>query len=204
MTGRLQPDLLDPLERFYVEAKQYKASARSDIIKGVRQVLDTVGRLRGGPYAVDEELRNSYRESPHWCGLSAAAALCARLLPSDGDYGTLLPPGLGTPPLVGISSPPLLPALYELPGSPPKQCSPSTNVMASLPLPLPALHLDVSGGGGGGGGHFSFFGSQGGGSPPANAPVDAPDSPAIAVTDATAITLRSRISMRYSLVVVVL
>jgi hypothetical protein len=26
-------------------------------------------------------------------------------------YGTLLPPGFGTPPLVGISSPPLLPAL---------------------------------------------------------------------------------------------
>src|SRR5205085_12321427 len=45
------------------------------------------------------------------------------------------------PPLVGISSPPLLPALYEFPGSPPKQCAPSTNVTGSLPLPLPALHF---------------------------------------------------------------
>ena len=55
LTGGLQPDLLDPLASFYVEAKQYgSSSARGDIVKSVAQVLDTVGRLRGGPYAVDE------------------------------------------------------------------------------------------------------------------------------------------------------
>jgi hypothetical protein len=53
--GGLEPDLLDPLASFYVEAKQYAtASARGDIVEGVAQVLDTVGRLRGGSYAVDE------------------------------------------------------------------------------------------------------------------------------------------------------
>jgi hypothetical protein len=55
LAGGLQPDLLDPLASFYVEAKQYaRSSARGDIVKSVAQVLDTVGRLRGGPYAVDE------------------------------------------------------------------------------------------------------------------------------------------------------
>lgn len=55
LAGGLQPDLPDPLASFYVEAKQYAgSSARGDIIKSVAQVLDTVGRLRGGPYAVDE------------------------------------------------------------------------------------------------------------------------------------------------------
>jgi hypothetical protein len=54
LAGGLQPDLLDPLASFYVEAKQYDSSARGDIVKGVAQVLDTVGRLRGGPYAVEE------------------------------------------------------------------------------------------------------------------------------------------------------
>ncbi len=55
LAGGLQPDLLDPQASFYVEAKQYaSSSARHDIVKAVAQVLDTVGRLRGGPYAVDE------------------------------------------------------------------------------------------------------------------------------------------------------
>jgi hypothetical protein len=55
LAGGLQPDLLDPLASFYVEAKQYSGtSARGDIVRSVAQVLDTVGRLRGGPYAVDE------------------------------------------------------------------------------------------------------------------------------------------------------
>ena len=55
LAGGLQPDLLDPAAIFYVEAKQYaSSSARADIVKSVAQVLDTVGRLRGGPYAVDE------------------------------------------------------------------------------------------------------------------------------------------------------
>jgi hypothetical protein len=55
LAGGLQPDLLDPTASFYVEAKQYSASsARASIVKAVAQVIDTVGRLRGGPYAVDE------------------------------------------------------------------------------------------------------------------------------------------------------
>lgn len=54
MTGGLEPDLLDPLQRFYVEAKQYSKSARGELVSAVAQVLDTVGRLRGSPYAVDE------------------------------------------------------------------------------------------------------------------------------------------------------
>lgn len=55
LAGGLQPDLLDPVASFYVEAKQYaSSSARADIVKSVAQVLDTVGRLRGSPYAVDE------------------------------------------------------------------------------------------------------------------------------------------------------
>jgi hypothetical protein len=54
MTGGLQPDLLDPAARFYVEAKQYESSGRGDIVKAVAQVMDTVGRLRGSQYELDE------------------------------------------------------------------------------------------------------------------------------------------------------
>lgn len=54
MTGGLQPDLLDPHARFYVEAKQYEGSARGDIVGAIAQVLDTVGRLRGSQYEVTE------------------------------------------------------------------------------------------------------------------------------------------------------
>jgi hypothetical protein len=54
MTGGLQPDLLDPAARFYVEAKQYDSGARGDIVKAIAQVMDTVGRLRGGQYEVEE------------------------------------------------------------------------------------------------------------------------------------------------------
>ncbi len=68
LAGGLQPDLLDPLTSFYVEAKQYAtSSARSDIVKSVAQVLDTVGRLRGGPYAVDEAFCVVFRrEGPYY------------------------------------------------------------------------------------------------------------------------------------------
>lgn len=68
LTGGLQPDLLDPLASFYVEAKQYAgSSARRDIVKSVAQVLDTVGRLRGGPYAVDEAFCVVFRrEGPYY------------------------------------------------------------------------------------------------------------------------------------------
>ena len=68
LAGGLQPDLLDPLASFYVEAKQYAtSSARRDIVKSVAQVLDTVGRLRGGPYAVDEAFCVVFRrEGPYY------------------------------------------------------------------------------------------------------------------------------------------
>lgn len=68
LAAGLQPDLLDPLASFYVEAKQYAlSSARGDIVKSVAQVLDTVGRLRGGPYAVDEAFCVVFRrEGPYY------------------------------------------------------------------------------------------------------------------------------------------
>jgi hypothetical protein len=50
----LEPDLLDPQASFYVEAKQYKRSARRELVRSVGQVLDTVGRLQGSPYEVHE------------------------------------------------------------------------------------------------------------------------------------------------------
>jgi hypothetical protein len=64
----LQPDLLDPLASFYVEAKQYAASsAKREIVNSVAQVLDTVGRLRGSPYAVDEAFCVVFRrEGPYY------------------------------------------------------------------------------------------------------------------------------------------
>lgn len=55
LAGGRQPDLVDPAASFYVEAKQYTSSStRREIVSSVAQVLDTVGRLRGGPDAVDE------------------------------------------------------------------------------------------------------------------------------------------------------
>jgi len=63
MTGGLQPDLLDPTARFYVEAKQYSDSARGDIVRAVAQVLDTVGRLRGSQYEVEEAFCVVFRRS---------------------------------------------------------------------------------------------------------------------------------------------
>ncbi len=55
IAGGLQPDLFDPNARFYVEAKQYKASARSYIRKAFPQLVDTVNIFRGDPnYEVEE------------------------------------------------------------------------------------------------------------------------------------------------------
>ncbi len=57
MTGGLRPDVLAPMPRwtFYAEAKQYKdVKARAYLVKGVHQVWDTLGRLRGTPYEVRE------------------------------------------------------------------------------------------------------------------------------------------------------
>ena len=53
------------------------------------------------------------RGAPRWGGETVEVP------PFSAPYGTLLPPGFDTPPLVGISSPPRLPALNEFPGSPP-------------------------------------------------------------------------------------
>jgi hypothetical protein len=72
LAGGLQPDLLDPSASFYVEAKQYASStARGDIINSVKQVLDTVGRLRGGPYAVDEAFCVVFRRDGPYYDLPA-------------------------------------------------------------------------------------------------------------------------------------
>jgi hypothetical protein len=68
----LQPDLLDALASFYVEAKQFApSSARGDIVNSVKQVLDTVGRLRGGPYAVDEAFCVVFRRGGPYYDLPA-------------------------------------------------------------------------------------------------------------------------------------
>jgi hypothetical protein len=66
MTGGLQPDLLGPLPRwtFYAEAKQYKdRAARGYLIKGMHQVWDTLGRLRGTPYEVHEAFYVIFRRA---------------------------------------------------------------------------------------------------------------------------------------------
>lgn len=58
LTGRLEPDLLDPTAPWtlYVEAKQYASSggARRTIVHGMRQVWDTLSRLQGHPNRVRE------------------------------------------------------------------------------------------------------------------------------------------------------
>jgi hypothetical protein len=62
ITGGLEPDLLDPHARFYVEAKQYKESARDDIVKSFWQIVDTVSKLRGNPlYEVEEAFAVVFR-----------------------------------------------------------------------------------------------------------------------------------------------
>jgi hypothetical protein len=53
-TAGLRPDVLDP-GYLYVEAKQYgSGNPRAYLIKGVRQVHETMGRLRGSRYQVHE------------------------------------------------------------------------------------------------------------------------------------------------------
>ena len=62
--GGLEPDLFDPHARFYVEAKQYQASARSYLLKGFAQLIDTVNKFRGAPsYEVDEAFYVIFRLS---------------------------------------------------------------------------------------------------------------------------------------------
>jgi hypothetical protein len=52
----LEPDLLDPAVSppFYVEAKQYSGPDRQGIIRALRQILDTVGRLRSDSLPITE------------------------------------------------------------------------------------------------------------------------------------------------------
>jgi hypothetical protein len=53
-TAGLRPDVLDP-GYLYVEAKQYgSGNPRNYLIKGARQVHETMGRLRGSHYQVHE------------------------------------------------------------------------------------------------------------------------------------------------------
>ena len=60
----LEPDVLDPTEApsFYIEAKRYRRSARSYLVRGVHQVNDTVGRLYGSAYEVHEAFYVVFRE----------------------------------------------------------------------------------------------------------------------------------------------
>ena len=72
LAGGLEPDLLDPSASFYVEARQFASSSgRGDIVNGVKQVLDTVGSLRGGPYAVDEAFCVVFRRDGPYYDLPA-------------------------------------------------------------------------------------------------------------------------------------
>lgn len=66
MTGGLQPDLLDLHARFYVEAKQYKNSAHSYIVKPGVQILDTVGKLRGDRSATSRQRCRPKRCASTW------------------------------------------------------------------------------------------------------------------------------------------
>ena len=52
----LRPDLIDPTLPFnlYVEAKQYSGAAKSYLIKGFRQVWDTVAGIQSTSYRVRE------------------------------------------------------------------------------------------------------------------------------------------------------
>lgn len=65
-TGSLEPDILDPSSRpnVYVEAKRYSgATGTSSIItRGIWQLHDTVMRLRGTPYEVDEAFYVVFRQ----------------------------------------------------------------------------------------------------------------------------------------------
>jgi len=64
--GGLEPDVFDPLpaSSLYVEAKRYATSngARAHIRAGLPQIHDTAGRLRGGPYEVDEVFYVVFRQ----------------------------------------------------------------------------------------------------------------------------------------------
>lgn len=62
LVGGLQPDLLEP-GALYVEAKQYKAPARSYLKKGMYQLAGTVTTLRGTPHEVHEAFFVVFRQS---------------------------------------------------------------------------------------------------------------------------------------------
>jgi hypothetical protein len=64
--------LLDPAATFYVEARQYgTGSSRGDVVATVAQVLDNVGRIRNGPYPVDEAVCAIFRRGGRYYDLPA-------------------------------------------------------------------------------------------------------------------------------------
>ena len=85
MAGGLQPDLLDPAARFYVEAKQYDSSARRDIVKAVAQVMDTVGRLVG---ASTRSKRRSASSSAVGARTTTCPARCALTATASTSYSS--------------------------------------------------------------------------------------------------------------------
>ena len=81
VTGGLKPDILDPTSRpnVYVEAKQYHnpKGTRDLIRKGIWQLHDTVTRLRGTPYEVNEAFYVVFR-------LGGPRYLLPETLPGEG------------------------------------------------------------------------------------------------------------------------
>jgi hypothetical protein len=69
LVGGLEPDLFEPAAQpvLYVEAKQYDGSAREYLVRGVRQVWDTMDRLRGSVYHTDEAFLVIFRRGGPVC-----------------------------------------------------------------------------------------------------------------------------------------
>lgn len=63
LVGRISPDILDANDRFsfYVEAKQYTASAPGYLLRGMQQVWDMLDQLHGTGYDVQEAFYVIYR-----------------------------------------------------------------------------------------------------------------------------------------------
>lgn len=63
LVGKIRPDLLDAHSRFsfYVEAKQYINASADYLLKGMQQVWDMLGQLRGSGYDVREAFYVIYR-----------------------------------------------------------------------------------------------------------------------------------------------
>jgi hypothetical protein len=59
--GNVEPDILDPKERVYVEAKQYDSDARDEIRTAARQAWEMMARLTSSGYRVREAFLPVFR-----------------------------------------------------------------------------------------------------------------------------------------------